>query len=176
MALALAGLGSARVWAQDVPSGTVGGFGSGPLYTYDLTFSDGASADSPIGSVWYGWVFPVYNYLPGTPTTATAPTGWTAQISNNSIEFYANSPFNYIQPGGSLSGFSYTATFMPSTLASDSLAAYSYAYSGGIESDAGVFFSVTTVSVPEPSTAALFAMGALGLGLARWRRLPPAKA
>jgi hypothetical protein len=171
LAVVLTGFSATGAWAQgDIPSGTVTGFGSGPSYTYDLSFSDGASATSPVGSVWYGWVAPVYNYLPGTPTGASAPSGWTAQISANSIEFFANSSASYIQPGHTLSGFSYTATFTPATLAGDAAAAYSYSYTAGIESDPGVFFSVTTV-VPEPSAAALFAMSALGLGLVRWRKL-----
>jgi hypothetical protein len=170
LAIVLAGFSVARAWAAgDFPSGTIFGFGSGPSYTYDLSFSDGTSATSPIGSIWYGWVPPVYNYLPGVPTSASAPTGWTALISNNSIEFYASSPSYYIQPGHSLSGFSYMANYSPATLAGDPAAAYSYAYSAGIESDPGAFFSVVTV-VPEPSAAALFALSVLGFGLAHWRR------
>lgn len=170
LAVALAGFSAATAWAADVPSGTVSGSGTGPSYIYTLSFSDGASATSPIGSVWYGWVYPVYNYLPGVPSSASAPSGWVATITNNSIEFIATSSSSYIQPGHSLSGFSYTASYTPATLQSDTAAAYSYAYTAGIESEIpGAFFSVTTV--PEPSAAALFAMSALGLGLARWRRL-----
>lgn len=170
LAVVLTCFSAAGVRAQgDIPSGTVTGFGSGP-YTYDLSFSDGSAATSPIGSVWYGWVFPVYNYLPGVPTGASAPAGWQAMVTNNSIEFFATSSSSYIQPGQTLSGFSYTAAFSPATLAGDTLAAYSYAYVAGIEGDPGAFFSVTTV-VPEPSAAALFVMSTLGLGLARWRRL-----
>lgn len=170
LAVVLAGFSAARVWAQaDVPSGTISGSGSGP-YIYTLSFSDGASATSPIGSIWYGWV-PNIDYLPGVPTSASTPSGWSYTISGASIEFYANSASSYIQPGHSLSGFSYMASFSPSTLASDPYGAYSYSYTAGIESDSGRFFSVTTAAVPEPSAAALFAMSALGLGLARWRKL-----
>ena len=168
VAILLAGACTGRALAGNIPSGTVSGSGSG-VYTYSLTFSDSAAATSPVGSVWYGWLPPVYNYLPGVPTAAAAPTGWTAAISGNSIEFYASSPTYYIQPGTTLSGFSYTANFSPATLASSPQAAYSYAYQGSIEGDPGTFFSVTTV-VPEPSVAALFGVSALGLGLARWRR------
>lgn len=164
----LAGACAGTALAGNIPSGTVSSSGSGP-YLYDLTFSDSASATSPVGSVWYGWVPPTYDYLPGTPTSASAPIGWAATISGASIEFYASSSAYYIQPGHSLSGFSYTASFSPSTLASDPYAPYSYAYMGGIETDAGTFFSVTTV-VPEPSEVALIGMSALGLGIARWRR------
>ena len=168
LAVVLAGFSAARARAQgDMPSGTIFGYGSGPSYNYNLSFSDGASATGPIGSVWYGWV-PGYFYLPGVPTSVSAPTGWTAMISGNSIEFYANSSSYYIQPGQSLSGFTYTASYSPATLASDTAASYSYSYMGGIETDAGRFFAVATV--PEPSAVALFAMSALGLVLARRRR------
>ena len=160
--------GASTVLAGNTPSGTVSGSGSGP-YIDTLTFSDSASATSPIGSVWYGWLPPYYNYLPSVPTSASAPAGWSAMISANSIEFVASSPAYYIQPGGMLQGFSYTAAFSPTTLASNPAAAYSYAYVGPIEGDPGTFFSVTTV-VPEPSTAALFGIGALGLGVVRRRK------
>jgi hypothetical protein len=164
----IAGAYAGTAWAGNLPSGTVSGSGSGP-YIYDLTFSDSAGATSPIGSVWYGWVPPVYDYLPGTPTSVSVPTGWNYLISGQSIEFSASSSTFDIQPGSTLSGFSYTAAFSPSTLAGSPAAAYSYAYVGGIEGDPGSFFSVKTV-VPEPSAAAFFGMSALGLGLARWRR------
>lgn len=171
LAILLAGTCAGRVWAQgDIPSGTISGSGTGPSYTYDLTFSDSASATAAIGSVWYGWLPPIYDYLPATPTSASAPSGWNYTISDNSIEFFASSSIFDIQPGSSLSGFSYTATFSPATLAGTPAAAYSYAYLGAIEGDAGKFFSVTTV-VPEPSTTAIFGMSALGLALGRWRRL-----
>lgn len=164
----LAGACAGTASAGNVPSGSISGSGSGP-YIYDLSFSDSASATSTIGSVWYGWVPPTYDYLPGVPTSASTPTGWNYTISANSIEFYASSSSYYIQPGHTLSGFSYTASYSPATLAADSYAPYSYAYVGPIEGDPGTFFSVTTV-VPEPSAAALLGMSALGLGFARWRR------
>jgi hypothetical protein len=168
VAILLAGACTSTVLAGNIPSGTVSGSGSGP-YIYTLSFSDSAAATGPVGSVWYGWVPPVYNYLPGVPTSVSTPAGWNYTISGNSIEFFASSPASYIQPGTTLSGFSYTASFSPSTLASSPAAAYSYAYLGGIEGDPGTFFSVTTV-VPEPSVAALFGISALGFGLTRWRK------
>jgi len=39
----------------EIASGTISGNGAGP-YVYSLTFSDGAGAGSPIGSIWYAWV------------------------------------------------------------------------------------------------------------------------
>src|SRR3974390_3297966 len=100
------------VYAQgENASGTVTGSGSGP-YSYSLTFSDAPTATSPVGSVWYSWI-PGQFFLPGVPSTASAPTGWTATISANSVQYVASSPAFDIGPGQTLSGFGYTATFSP---------------------------------------------------------------
>jgi|SRR5579862_2344415 len=167
LAMALAGACAGRVWAQgDVPGGVISSSGSGP-FTYDLTFSDASGASSSIGSVWYSWV-PGQFFLPGVPSVASAPTGWTASIVANSIQFAATSSSFDIAPGQSLSGFSYTASFSPSTLAGTANSGVSVAYMGGIETDAGQTFTVT---VPEPSLAALASVSALGLAAFRRRKL-----
>ena len=155
-----------------IASGTISGSGSGP-YTYNLSFSDAPGSTSPIGSVWSGWI-PGFFYLPGVPTSASAPAGWTANLSGtlNSIQFTANSPANDIPIGGSLSGFSYHAAFSPAQLAAASNSGLSVAYSGGLFSDAGYTFTVQSVVVPEPSTLTLVVCGAIGLCLVgrRWLR------
>jgi len=130
-----------------VASGTISSSGSGP-FTYDLTFSDAAGATSPIGSVWYSWI-PGQFFLPGDPTSASAPAGWTANIVNNSVQFIANSPANAITAGQTLSGFSYQATFSPAQLAAMANSGESDAYSGALFSDGGNIFVVQ--AVPEPS-------------------------
>ena len=108
---------TAKANAQgDIPSGTILGTGTGP-YSYSLTFSDAAGATSPIGSVWYAWI-PGAFYLPSSPSSASAPAGWTASIVGDSVQFVANSSAFDIAPGGSLPGFGYHASFSPSTLAS----------------------------------------------------------
>ena len=162
---------AASVYAQgQTASGTISGSGSGP-FTYDLSFSDAANSLSPVGSVWYAWI-PGSFYLPGDPTSASAPTGWTASIFLNSIQFTANSPADYITPGSTLSGFSYQAAFSPAQLAAAANSGLSVAYSGGLFSDAGYTFTVQLSTVPEPSTLALLICGATGLCLAgrRWLR------
>jgi hypothetical protein len=133
-----------------------------------LTFSDAAGAASPVGSVWYAWV-PGSFYLPGNPTSAAAPAGWTATISGNSVQYTANSPADYIAAGQSLSGFSYQATFSPAQLAAAPNSGLADAYSAGLFSDAGDIFTVQTV--PEPSGQVLFLSGAAMLWLIRRRKL-----
>ncbi|HUA36945.1 MAG TPA: hypothetical protein VMA35_00940 [Candidatus Sulfopaludibacter sp.] len=167
------GTASAAFAQGDIPSGTIIGSGSGP-FNYSLTFSDAAGAGSSIGSVWYAWI-PDQFFLPGTPTSASAPTGWTASIIANSIQFSASSSAYDIAPGHSLSGFGYTATFSPTTLAGTPNSGESDAYVGGIETDAGEIFTVQ--AAPEPSTPGFLGAGALGLALAgRRKSLKPAAA
>jgi hypothetical protein len=151
----------------EIASGTIGSSGSSP-FIYNLTFGDSASATSPVGSIWYSWI-PGFFYLPGTPTSASAPAGWTATIFGNSIQFVANSVANDITAGHTLSGFSYQANFSPTQLAAAPNSAVSVAYSGGLFSDAGNTFSVQPV--PEPSACAFLLLGATAFGLIRRRSL-----
>lgn len=155
----------------EIPSGTIFGGGTGP-YTYSLSFADAAGATSPIGSVWYAWTatVPPYFYLPAVPSSVSVPAGWSYAIQGNSIQFFATSSANDIQPGHSLSGFSYTASFSPSVLASTLYSGLSVAYSGGIEASPdfyGVEFTVSTV--PEPATLGLLTVGAGFLAIVRRR-------
>jgi hypothetical protein len=154
-----------------IANGTVSGSGSGP-YTYSLTFGDAAGATSPVGSVWYGWYPAALYYLPGVPTSASAPLGWTASVVANSVQYFANSPAYDIMPGHSLSGFGYQAAFSPAQLAAAPLSGTAVAYSGGIESDAGYDFTVSIV--PEPSAPMLLITGASALRLVSRRKLRPA--
>jgi len=50
----------------EIASGTISGNGAGP-YVYSLTFSDGAGAGSPIGSIWYAWVPGLFFFYPALP-------------------------------------------------------------------------------------------------------------
>jgi hypothetical protein len=150
-----------------IASGTIRSSGVGP-YSYSLTFSDAPNSTSPIGSVWYAWI-PGSFYLPGPPTKASVPAGWTANISGHSIQFVANSSANDILPGQSLSGFGYQANFTPTQLAAAPHSGDSVAYSGGLFSDVGSYFTVQ--AVPEPSTLMLLIFGTTGLWLVGRRKL-----
>ena len=157
-----------------VPSGTIGSSGSGP-YSYNLIFADANGATSPIGSVWYSWI-PGQFFLPGVPTSASAPAGWTATISANSVQFVANSAPNDIAVGQSLSGFSYQAAFSPAQLAAAPNSEKSDAYSGGLFSDSGQIFTVQVVATPEPSSQMLMLSVSAILYLLDRRRLFKARA
>ena len=154
----------------DIPSGTISGSGAGP-YSYVLAFSDAAGATSPIGSVWYAWV-PGSFYLPASPTSASAPAGWTASIVNHSIQFVANSSADDIAAGQTLTGFGYQAAFSPTNLSTTPNSGVSVAYSGGLFSDSGKTFTV--VPTPEPSAGLLLLAGVATLCLVRRCRAEPA--
>ena len=149
-----------------LPTGTIGNTGTGP-YTYNLTFSDPASATSPIGSIWYAWV-PGFFYLPGVPTSASAPAGWTATVFSDSVQFVANSAANDITAGSSLSGFSYNANFTPAQLAAAPNSGVSVAYIAGILAPGDPGRTFTVQPIPEPSLYPLVAF--IGIGLLCLRR------
>ena len=153
----------------ELGSGTVSGSGSGP-FTYSLSFSDAPNATAPIGSIWYAWV-PGLFFLPSTPTSASAPSGWTATIAANSIQYTANSSSSYIHPGETLAGFGFEALFSPAELAGTPNSGLSVAYSGGLLSDVGDTFTVVPATVPEPSPVILMSAGAYGLVLLKRKKL-----
>ena len=145
-----------------IASGTISSSGAGP-YDYSLTFSDASGATSPIGSVWYAWV-PGQFFLPSGPTSASAPTGWTASIVGNSIQYVASSSADDILAGNSLSGFGYVATFSPAQLAAAPNSGESVAYSGALTGGSDTF---TVQAVPEPSAYALVLSGVMAVWLVR---------
>jgi len=162
-------LGTASIaWAQgETATGQVNGQPSGSLYDYTITL-DNTSGSVSIGSFWYAWTPTIspFFYLPSTPSSASAPTGWTASIAANSIQYVSSGiP---LAPGQSIQ-FQYVAAFSPSQLTGD--AGYSYVYTGGIEGDPGALVNVQTV--PEPASSVLFLAGFLGWVGRRWR-LPKA--
>jgi hypothetical protein len=157
-AMALVCCGSISLQAQTInASGQVSGSLSSPgVYHYTLTISEGLGTTTPIGSIWYAWV-PGAFYLPSVPTSASGPSGWTASIVANSIQFSANSTANDIAPGTSQT-FDYFATFSPAQLAATPNSGLSIAYAGAVDasSPSGGF---TVQLVPEPSVAALSLAG-----------------
>ena len=96
------------------------------------------------------------------------PSGWTATIQSDSIQFVANAPADDIAAGQSLSGFSYQAAFSPAQLAAAPNSRRSDAYSAGLFSAGGNIFVVQ--AVPEPSGQILLPAGAAAWWLIRRRR------
>ena|GEM_PF-1486966 len=172
----LAGLGTASaVFAQNGPergTATLSGVQNGGLYDYTITLDNTGTV--PIGTFWYAWI-PSGFFLPSTPATETAPTGWSATvIGSYSIEYTASSSAYDVGAGSSLN-FDFSSTDTPAALAGNSPhdlsypVGTSYLYEGAAFSDAGYQFVVQ--SVPEPSALSLLAFGFLGLAFAGHRKL-----
>ena len=159
------GAGSVAFAQGESATGTVSGVLNGSLYDYTITLNN-TSGSVPIGSFWYSWTptIPPFFYLPSNPSSPAAPTGWTAGVVANSIQF--SSSGTPLAPGQSIQ-FTYAASFSPAQLVGD--AGYSYVYSGGIELDPGAFVNIQTV--PEPASLGLLTAGFLGLALAGRRKL-----
>jgi hypothetical protein len=154
----------------ETASGQVSGVPSGPNYDYTITL-DNTSGSVSIGSFWYSWTPTIspFFYLPSVPTSASTPTGWTAAITANSIQ-YSNTNGVPLAPGAAIN-FQYVASFTPAQLTG--ITGYSYVYHGGIEApgDPGSFLNVQTVAAPEPSSLSLLIVGSLGLLAGGWRKL-----
>jgi hypothetical protein len=144
--------------------------GGGGTWDYTMIISDSPSATSAIGSFWYAWI-PGQFYLPTSPSSASGPTGWTANIvpsgGASSIQFVASSSSYDINPGSSMT-FQFVSTDTPATLAGDAAPTYpttpigtTVAYGAGLFSSPSETFVVN--SVPEPSTLALAVAGCFGL-------------
>ena len=159
------GAGSVAFAQGESATGTVSGVLNGSLYDYTITLNN-TSGSVPIGSFWYSWTptIPPFFYLPSNPSSPAAPTGWTAGVVANSIQF--SSSGTPLAPGQSIQ-FTYAAPFSPAQLIGN--AGYSYVYSGGIELDPGSFVNIQTV--PEPASLGLLTAGFLGLALAGRRKL-----
>src|SRR5580692_4449185 len=99
---------------NETGSATLTGVQDGSLYDYTLTLDNTGTVS--IGTFWYAWI-PGGFFLPSTPATATAPTGWTADIFKSySIQFTASSSASYLAGGDSLN-FYFTSTDTPAALA-----------------------------------------------------------
>ena len=130
---------------------------SSAQYQYTITLDDTGS--TTIGTFWFAWV-PGEDFLDNSPSSVTAPAGWTDNITNAgsndgfAIEWTASSPSSDLAPGGSLTGFSFISSEPPSSLFGDSHffpgtpELTSFVYSGAPFSDAGFQFAVEPMKQP----------------------------
>src|ERR1700690_2387031 len=86
----LIALGSASIaFAQgEAATGSVSGVQNGGVYDYTITLNN-TSGSVSIGSFWYAWtpnISPFF-YLPGVPSSASGPAGWTGSVVGNSIQY-----------------------------------------------------------------------------------------
>ena len=125
-------------------------------FQYTVTLTD--SGTTPIGTFWFAWV-PGRDYLDTSPTSITAPAGWTDVITHETptdgfgIQWRVLSTSAELTPGNSLT-FSFTSADTPAQVFGNSShfpatrVVTSFVYSGQPLSDAGFVFQPTMV----PST------------------------
>jgi hypothetical protein len=154
----------------------------GGLYDYTVTLISEPNSHNPIATFWFGWV-PGASFLPSSPTSVSAPAGWTYSIEGGpyymyGYPYYDGYSIEYttsttpLQPGASLN-FGFVSADSPAALAGDSpwhpgyQVGTSYVYSGIGSGNNSVLFAQL---VPEPSSLVLLAAWAAGLWVAGWRR------
>lgn len=165
----LMGIAAQCVHAQPNPSATLSSQPAGTKFDYTITLDNNSPPNTPIETLWFAWV-PGEDFLPTSPTSVTAPTGWTGTIMGGgpgdgfSIEFTTSTaPLN---PGNSLN-FQFQSADTPTQLAGNSPffsttpVGTSYVYEGAPFLSAGGPFVVQ--SVPEPSSLALLLLGGIAL-------------
>jgi hypothetical protein len=151
----------------------------GSEYEYSLALDN--TGNTPINAFWYGWIQGSFD-LPSTPTSITAPSGWSSSTSFPDSVQFANNTGSAIAPGGFVT-FTFESTSSPTAMTTgttdgaptgDSIAYATLAAMASFDqSDPGVAsgpFVPTLVTVPEPSTLALLTAGLTGLCIWQARR------
>lgn len=140
----------------------------GGLYDYTIHLNNGAGSASSLETFWYSWV-PGANFLPSSPTSVNAPSGWAAAVTHigagdgYGIQFTTST--SPLEPGSSLD-FGFTSSDTPTAIAGDSPfhpstpVGTSFVYSGGPFVGSSEQFVVQ--SVPEPTSLALLETGLAG--------------
>jgi len=140
----------------------------GGLFDYTITLDNHASSP-PIGVFWYASRGAVGNLLPSMPASPVpAPSGWSVAVTHlgagdgYGIEWVANNLASQIASGQSLD-FNFESMDSPAALAGNSPF---FPISVGFSDIAGFNFStfnqgIFVTSVPEPSAACLWLLGAL---------------
>jgi hypothetical protein len=165
--------------AQTAPaaSATIQPTSTGATNTYALTLTDSAASASPIGTFWFSWI-PGEDFMTFLPTNITSPMGWQAVVTGGgpsdgfAIQWTAKpatAAADQAQIGGTLSGFGFSSTDTPASLAGNSHffpgtpTLTAVAYSGAPFSDPGDQIFVSEIAAtPEPaSIAALIPAGLL---------------
>jgi IPT/TIG domain len=149
-----------------IPSAVISSTPQGADFKYDITLTNSASSNAPIGTFWFAWV-PGEDFLATAPTSVTPPTGWVDNITNAgttdgfAIQFIAGSTgtTNPVEPGSSMS-FSFVSADTPAELMGNSVfypttpVLTSFVYNAAPFSDAGFQF-VVTPAVAAPTVTAL---------------------
>jgi MYXO-CTERM domain-containing protein len=159
---AIAGSAAAQTTAAATITQT--GFSSG-VYSYDIDLQN--TGATTLQTFWFSWI-PGYNFMPDSPTSVVAPSGWTDTVTgagSYAIQFKTSGG---LAGGSSLDGFQFSSVDSPTTLAGNFNAGgtevpilTSTVYTGQPLQGSSDQFVVRFSSTPEP--ASWFAFGGLGL-------------
>ncbi len=120
-------------------------------YQYSMTLTD--TGTTTAGTFWFAWI-PGQDYLLTSPLTISDPAGWTHIVTGGfagdgfAIQWKATVASGDIQPGGSLSGFTFTTTDTPAYVSGNAKfqpttpVLTGFIYSGAPFSDPGAQFVV----------------------------------
>jgi hypothetical protein len=177
-AIVLASLATS-VKAAETASGTIASAPIAGGFQYTIKLTD--TSTTSIGTFWFSWIPPIYDFMNVAPTNVTVPTGWIDSIVHDTGEGYSIEAYNTGGPAdqlapGATDTFSFDSTETLSQISGPGagpLGSFysqttSYVYAGMPETDSGFLFNVTPV-VPEPASASIFAIGAGVLTLRRRR-------
>jgi PEP-CTERM motif len=161
MTLAVSVVSSHAQSATATISGTAAG---GGMYDYTITLFNNGSED--LNGFWYGWTANDGFDLPSDPTSAGNSLGWDNDLYYNSIEWMNNSG-TALAPGDSAT-FTLESSDTPAEITaspSGNSVAYTdvgwFGYPEGYADYSTDAFAPTLVAVPEPSSLALFTIGAI---------------
>ncbi len=126
---------------------------NGREFDYSIELTNSRQSNAGIGTFWFAWV-PGQDYLATSPTSVSAPVGWSDQITHAgtgdgyAVQFTADSAAYYVQPGASL-GFGFESADTPAEINGNSVfypgtrVENAFVYPEGPFSDAGHNFVVT---------------------------------
>jgi hypothetical protein len=154
-------------------SATISYTTAGANYDYTITLFNPGADTYDLRSFWYGWTSSGNN-LPSNPSSPGNSVGWANTLDGNSI-MWGNSSSTPLTPGQSAT-FTFVSSSSPTAMTTGGAGA-SVAYVNGIDFSQGVAGDSTgafspTLVVPEPSSAALLAVGVVILGLWLRSRVP----
>jgi len=150
-------------------------------WQYDFTLMD--TGTTPIGTFWFSWL-PGQGYMNTAPISAVGPTGWVTQTTNGTAmgdgfsERWVDTA-GALNPGDSLSGFSFISATTPTELAGASpfhggipeLTSDVYMGAPLVGPDAPFLVTAAATATPEPSSVVLMLTGGGLLLMGSWRRL-----
>jgi hypothetical protein len=180
--MSMAGVAS----ASETASATISASPVAGGFQYNIALKNTSADSTQIGSFWFSWLPPVYDFMNVSPTNVTSPTGWNNTIVHDAGEGFS---IEWVNGGGAgdqllanaTDNFSFQTTETPSQVAGPGAGPIgnfysqtaSYVYAGAPEApgDNGFFLSNIPISVPEPMSASIVAIGAAGLMIRRRRQM-----